>query len=136
MVLAMIRFSFSRKFRKPSPNLRQKRRRATVIVARHSGSSCDGFPPARLPTGRWERSGRAVVGGHATFPNDFAPTCLKDGGHYFTGERQLFRGAVPPISDSAGASGGDEGDGRQTRPARLPHAALRNEICKPRSRVL
>jgi hypothetical protein len=24
-------------------------------------------------------------------------------------------------------SGGDQGDGRQTRPARLPHAALRNE---------
>src|SRR5882762_6776996 len=75
----------------------------------------------------WERS-------HAhQQPRDH---CLKDGGHYFTGERQLFRGAVPPISDSAGASGGDQGDGRQTRPARLPHAALRNEICGPRSRVL
>jgi hypothetical protein len=57
-------------------------------------------------------------------------------GHYSTGERQLFGGAVPPIPDSAGASGGDQGHGRQTRPARLPHAALRNEIPRPRSRVL
>jgi hypothetical protein len=43
----------------------------------------------------WERS-------HAhQQPRDH---CLKDGGHYFTGERQLFRGAVPPISDSAGVA--------------------------------
>ena len=47
-----------------------------------------------------------------------------------------FRGAVPPISDSAGASGGGQGDGRQTRPAPLPHAMLRNEICGPRRRVI
>ncbi len=62
--------------------------------------------------------------------------CLKDGGQYFTGERHLLRGAVATISESAGAAGGDQGDGRQTRSARLPHAALRNEICGPRSGVI
>src|SRR5262249_7994795 len=61
---------------------------------------------------------------------------LKDGGHHFTGERHLFRGAVPPIPNSAKTSGGDQGHGRQTRPAPLPHVALRNEICRPRSRAL
>src|ERR1700674_3041640 len=81
---------------------------------------------------QWGQSHRERSHAHQQ-PRDH---CLKDGGHYFTGERQLFRGAVPPISDSAGASGGDQGHGRQTRPARLPHAALRNEICRPRSRAL
>ena len=61
---------------------------------------------------------------------------LANGQHPNTGERQLFRGTVPPISDSARPSGGNQGHGCQTRSAHLPHAALRNEICKPRSRVL
>src|SRR5215472_2756991 len=60
----------------------------------------------------------------------------KDGGHLFTGERQLFRRAVSPIADSTGASGGNQGHGRQTRSAHLSQAALRNEIRRPRSHVL
>jgi hypothetical protein len=52
----------------------------------------------------WERS-------HAhQQPRD---QCLKDGGQYSTGERQLFRGVVPPISDSAGASGGEQSNDRK-----------------------
>ena len=78
---------------------------------------------------QWGQSHRQSSHAHQQ-PRDH---CLKDGDQYSTGERQLFRGAIPPTSDPPGTSGGDQGHGCQTRPPRLPYAALRNEICRPRA---
>src|ERR1700751_3967408 len=88
-------------------------------------------PDNKISGGKVIGKGRMPTNNRATTVLRMAATTLRE-----SEERQLFRGTVPPTSDSAGASGGSEGHGRQTRPAHIPHAALRNEICEPRIRVV
>src|SRR6201988_5319608 len=61
---------------------------------------------------------------------------LEDGGQHLTHEQDLSRSTVPPSEKQTGHSRGDQSHGRQAGTFGLPHASLRNEVCRPRSGVL
>src|SRR5262245_9017450 len=61
---------------------------------------------------------------------------LEDGGQHLAGKQHLPGSAVPSTENQAGGSYRDQGYGGQVGPLGLPHAALRDAIRGPRSRVL
>src|SRR6266446_8377913 len=75
---------------------------------------------------RWERS-----------PADEESGQYRNGGGQHATEKQHLSGsAVPSIENQVGGSYRDQGHGREAGPLGLPHAALRDEICRSRSGVL
>src|SRR6267143_1111315 len=83
-------------------------------------------PDNKISGGKVIGKGRMPTNNRATTVLRMAATTLRESDSYLGAQFRRFRTRLgPPVATKAMA--------RQTRPARLPHAALRNEICRPRS---
>ena len=80
-------------------------------------------------------SGGKVIGKGRMPTNNRATVALKMAASNLR-ESDTYLGALPPIPKSAGTPGSHQGHGCRARPSGLPHAALRDEIPGPGSRVL
>jgi transposase len=98
-------------------------------TANHFVSCLKLSPDNKISGGRVIGKGRMPTNNRATTILRMAATTLRESDSYLGAQFRRFRTRLGPPD-------GDQGDGRQTRPAPLPQAALRTEICGPRSRIL
>jgi len=86
-------------------------------------------PDNKISGGKIIGKGRMPTNNRATTVLRMAVSSLRESDSYLGAQFRRLRTRLR-------ASSGDQGHGRQTRPARLPHATLRNEIRRLRSPVL
>src|ERR1700730_15069469 len=81
-------------------------------------------------------SGDKMIGKGRLPTNNRIQHRFEDGGQHLTGMQHLCWSAVPPTENQARRSRGNQGHGGQAGSIGLPHAALRHEVCRPRSGIL
>jgi len=100
-----------------------------AILRTTSFRGCGYAPTTRLAETGSVGTGRLPTNNPLTVALTMAASCLRQSNSY-------LGGTVPAIAHKVRAAGRHQGHGRKARPAHIPHAPLRYEICRSRSRGL